>query len=90
MTPSKQLFEEASELAFGDRWKSSIARALGPYHPAGARHSIDRRLIHRWMEDEGVRPIPDWVWPALANHILPEKAKDILEVSSKIVKAIEA
>ncbi|WP_291821166.1 hypothetical protein [Bosea sp. (in: a-proteobacteria)] len=51
--------EAAGKLLLGEEWKRPLAKLLGPYHPQGARESMDPRLPFRWASGE--RPIPSWV-----------------------------
>lgn len=66
-TQHRDLVVSASALLFGPEWQRTLARALGPFHPAGAREAIDDRLVRRWAS--GDREIPDWVIPALTRML---------------------
>lgn len=59
------------KLLIGSEWQRPMARLLGPWHPAGARDSLDPRLVQRWASGE--RPVPAWVASVLA-HLLEERA----------------
>ncbi len=61
----------AGKLLLGPEWQRPMARLLGPHHPAGARDSLDPRLVQRWASGE--RPIPAWVAHVLA-HLLDDRA----------------
>ena len=55
MRPTDQdRLARAGRLLLGLEWQRPLARAL----------DIDDRLVRRWVAGE--RPIPAWVWPALA------------------------
>jgi hypothetical protein len=56
---TKEQLEAAGRLLLGEEWKRPLAKLLGPYHPQGARESMDPRLPFRWASGE--RPIPAWV-----------------------------
>lgn len=60
-----------ARLLYGDNWQRPLARGLGPLHPAGARESIDDRLVRRWAA--GQNPVPSWVGLALVT-LLEEEA----------------
>lgn len=61
----------AGELLFGEDWKNPLARALGPFHPDGARARIDDRLVRRWASGE--RQVPPWVRSACIRLCLRRK-----------------
>lgn len=72
--------EQAGRLLLGDEWKRPLAKLLGPYHPMGARESLDPRLPFRWASGE--RPIPAWVPVAMAA-LLEIRAKELLRQSDE-------
>lgn len=53
------LLIDIARLLYGDDWQRPLARGLGPFHPHGARESIDDRLVRRWVAGE--RPVAGWV-----------------------------
>lgn len=59
------LLERAAQLLLGQQWQRALATALGPHHPEVPRDAIDERLVRRWAG--GQRPIPGWVFGALAK-----------------------
>ncbi|MBI1689552.1 hypothetical protein [Methylorubrum sp. DB1722] len=85
--------ELAARLLLGNEFKRPLARLLGPYHPDGARESIDPRLVFRWLAPPRIgsernpawRPIPAWVAPVLGK-LLAEQAE---EFEYKALKARE-
>ena len=70
-TTDRDLLRRAGELLHGRQWQRAIARSLGAYHPGGQRDSLDDRLVRRWVA--GDRPVPAWVWPALADLLDAER-----------------
>jgi hypothetical protein len=67
--PNRQrdVFVGTAAAMFEVGWQRAVARALGPWHPDGARETIDDRLVRRWAAGE--RPIPTWVFRALAEMV---------------------
>jgi hypothetical protein len=55
-------------------WQTALARELGPLHPAGGSEPIDDRMIRQWIC--GIRAIPDWVGPALAQ-LCDERCREL-------------
>jgi hypothetical protein len=68
---------------FGAGWLHAMARALGPWHPDGARETIDDRLVRRWATGE--RPIPRWVFHALAEIV--DKRITTTEIQARALSA---
>jgi hypothetical protein len=66
-----ELIRQAGTLLFGEFWQRSIARALGPLHPDGARNQVDDRLVRRWVA--GQRDIPGWVLTGTATLLDQER-----------------
>lgn len=67
------VMSSVASMLYGTDWQRPLARGLGPYHPQGARESIDDRLVRRWASGE--RPIPAWIGPALVSLLEAEAAK---------------
>ena len=61
-----------ARLLYGDNWQRPLARGLGPLHPAGARESIDDRLVRRWAAGQNL--VPGWVGSALVTLLEEEAA----------------
>lgn len=84
MTISRETLRLAGELLIGPEWKRPLAKLLGPYHPQGARETLDPRLPFRWAAEPSTdpgnkdqsRPVPDWVGPVLAR-LLDERTDDL-------------
>jgi hypothetical protein len=72
MTP--KTLARAGTLLLGAEWQRPLARVVGPYHPQGARESIDPRLVQRWASGE--RPIPAWV-PLVISDMLIERVGEL-------------
>lgn len=73
MSMTKEHLEQAGRLLLGEEWKRPLAKLLGPYHPTGARESLDPRLPFRWASGE--RPVPSWVTATLATLLVDRKAE---------------
>lgn len=70
-------FAAVGRALYGGSWQAEMARGLGPLHPAGARETIDGRLVRRWISGE--RDIPTWVEPA-CRQLLVERGRLISEL----------
>lgn len=90
-------FTAIGEALYGPDWRRTMAAALGPHHPSGAREKLDHGLIARWAN--GNRPIPDWVPTVLIALLtvgrgelyariarIDELAEPLLSVHSKAVR----
>lgn len=73
MSMTKEHLEQAGRLLLGEEWKRPLAKLLGPYHPTGARESLDPRLPFRWASGE--RPIPTWVTGVLSELLAKRKVE---------------
>lgn len=84
MTP--ETLAQAGQLLLGPEWQRPLARFLGPRHPAGARESLDPRLVQRWASGE--RPVPSWV-PGVLAELLGQRA-GMYKIRAKECEALAA
>lgn len=81
-----QAFAQAGKALNGsdEEWKRPLARMLGPYHPMGARDSIDPRLPFRWAN--GDREIPEWVIATMVR-MLRERGAHMISAAEALERS---